>query len=371
MMTDPIHHLPGIESQRVRTSRLDTHLLVSGPRPGTRSNWSVPGARGLPVLFLHGNFSSSTFWEETMLALPDRFRAVAPDQRGYGLSDPAARIDATLGFGDWADDVAALADALGWDQFHLVAHSLGGCVAWAVIARWPQRLRSVVLVSPGPPCGFGGTHGERGELNHEDGAGSGAGLANPELVRRLSQGEREISHGLFSPRAAMNRLLWKPPFRPAREEELLTAMLQIHLGDRQFPGDWVASPHWPGFAPGRFGPINAMSPRYNGWVLERLLAARPKPRLLWVYGSDDLLIADHSLSDAGTQGQLGLRPGWPGAKVFPPQPYLAQVTFTLDQYERTGGQVGRLILSGVGHTPYLERPAEFQSALVDHLEACS
>jgi pimeloyl-ACP methyl ester carboxylesterase len=102
-----------------------------------------------------------------------------------------------------------------------------------------------------------------------------------------------------------------------------------------------------------------------------LLEARHKPSLLWVYGSDDVLIADHSLSDAGTQGKLGLRPGWPGAEVFPPQPYLTQVTFALDEYERTGGEVQRLVLPDVGHTPYLERPAEFQSALVDHLAACS
>ena len=51
-------------------------MLTSGPQDGE------------PVLFLHGNLSSSTFWEETMLALPNRFRAVAPDQRCYGLSDP-------------------------------------------------------------------------------------------------------------------------------------------------------------------------------------------------------------------------------------------------------------------------------------------
>jgi pimeloyl-ACP methyl ester carboxylesterase len=355
-MRDLIHHLPGIESTRIRTARLDMHLLLSGP------------VDGQPVLFLHGNMSSSTFWEETMLALPDRYRAVAPDQRGYGLSDRSAWINATRGFGEWADDVAALAEALGWGQFHLVAHSLGGCVAWAVIGGQSQRLQSVTLVCPGPPCGFGGAHGECGTLNHKDGAGSGAGLAHPEFVRRIRLGERDISHQLFSPRAAMNRLLWRPPFRPTREEELLTAMLQIHVGDQQFPGDWVASPHWPGFAPGRFGPINAMSPRYNGLVLQRLLEARQKPRLLWINGADDVLISDNSLSDAGTQGQLGLRPGWPGVEVFPPQPYLTQVTFALDEYERTGGQACRLVLPDVGHTPYLERPLEFQTALINHLD---
>ena len=358
-MNDPIRHLPGILSERVRTARLETQVLMSGP------------ADGEPVLFLHGNLSSSTFWEETMLALPDRFRAFAPDQRGYGMSERTARIDATHGVGDWSDDVVALADALGWDRFDLVAHSLGGCVAWAVIGRQPQRLRSVILVAPGPPCGFGGAHGDRGELNHDDGAGSGAALVHPEFVRRISQGEREVLHELLSPRSVMNRQYWKAPFHPVREEELLTAMLQVHVGEQQFPGDWIPSAHWPGFAPGRFGPINALSPRYNGWVFERLLEPREKPRLLWVQGACDAVIANNSIADPGTQGRLGLRPGWPGEEVFPPQPLLAEVTYALDQYERTGGKVQRLILPEVGHTPYLENPMKFQAALIDHLEARS
>ena len=120
-VNESIRHLPGIASTRVRTARLETQVLASGPQDGE------------PVLFLHGNLSSSAFWEETMLALPDRFRAVRIDQRCYGLSDPAAWIDATRGFGDWADDAVAMADHFGWERFHLIAHSLGGCVAWAMM----------------------------------------------------------------------------------------------------------------------------------------------------------------------------------------------------------------------------------------------
>lgn len=82
-------HLPGIESSVVRSSRLRMHCLSSGP------------VEGAPVLFLHGNLSTSTFWEETMLALPPQCRAVAPDLRGCGSTDPTARIDATRGFADW------------------------------------------------------------------------------------------------------------------------------------------------------------------------------------------------------------------------------------------------------------------------------
>jgi pimeloyl-ACP methyl ester carboxylesterase len=169
----------------------------------------------------------------------------------------------------------------------------------------------------------------------------------------------------------MNRLCWQPPFRPAREEQLLTAMLQVHLGEGRFPGDALSSPHWPGFAPGQFGPINAISPRYNGWVLPQLLQAAGKPRLLWIHGDVDPIVCDASPSDPGTQGKLGFREGWPGPHVFPPQPLLQQVQFAVDQYHRRGGSTQQIVLPDVGHTPYLEQAVPFQSALIDHLNARS
>ena len=153
-MNDPIAHLPCIESTEVVTPQLRMHVLTSGPQLGE------------PVLFLHGNLCSSTIWEETMLALPDRFRAIAPDLRGYGLTDPDAIVDATRGVAQWADDAIALADELAWDRFHVVGHSLGGCATWALLAQYSERLASVTLESPGPPCGFGGARGEQGTLNY-------------------------------------------------------------------------------------------------------------------------------------------------------------------------------------------------------------
>ena len=74
--------IPGVTAQTVTTSRLTTRVLFSGPKDG------------IPVLFIHGNFSSATWWEETMVALPPKFRAIAPDQRGLGESDRKVKINA-------------------------------------------------------------------------------------------------------------------------------------------------------------------------------------------------------------------------------------------------------------------------------------
>jgi pimeloyl-ACP methyl ester carboxylesterase len=350
-----ITHLTGIRSRYVETTRLHMHILTSGREDGD------------VVFFLHGNASSSTIWEQTLLHLPPCYWGIAPDLRGYGSTDPSAVIDATRGVQDWVDDVLALAVALRVDRFYLVGHSLGGFVCWGCLASYPQRLIGVTLIAPGPPCGFGGVRGLQGEWNNPDCSGSGAGLVQPRFAKLLQEGERGLQEPMFSPRAVMNRLFWKPPFRPAREEAFLSAMLQIHLGPRQYPGDAISSGYWPFTAPGSFGPVNALSPKYNRGLLSQVLGSSLKPPILWIQGTDDPIISDTSQPDSGYQGKMGYRPDWPGDEVFPPQPMLSQVSYALDQYARASGTVEYLSVSGAGHTPFVEQPEPVQRSLVRHL----
>lgn len=284
--------LPGISAETVTTGRLTTRVLFSGPRDG------------VPVLFLHGNSSSATWWEETMLALPDGYWAIAPDQRGFGDADVAKKVDATRGASDWADDAVALLDALGIERAHVVGNSLGGVVVWRLLADYPQRLLSATVVDTGSPYGFGGTKDVDGTACWPDFAGSGGGLSNPELIKRLVEQDRGMD-SRFSPRLAIRTLLVKPPFIPAREEELLASMFATHLGPQDNPGDFVPSANWPFVAPGVWGAANALSPKYIGDAVERMLAAQPKPPLLWVRGSHDLAVGDTSLSCPGTLGSMG------------------------------------------------------------------
>ena len=130
-----ISTMEGVTSSFVQTGRLRTHVLSCGFDEGT------------PVVFLHGNFSAATYWEETMLALPAGFRAIAPDLRGYGWTEDKL-IDATRGMGDWSADLAALLDALNIDKAHLVGWSLGGGVLYRFLSDHPARALSVTLISP-------------------------------------------------------------------------------------------------------------------------------------------------------------------------------------------------------------------------------
>src|SRR5437667_10726624 len=88
---------------------------------------SIPDRTGPAVLFVHGNVSSSLFWQPAMLALPEGYRPLAADLRGFGDTDPEP-VDATRGLRDYADDLAAVIDALGLPEVHLVGWSMGGGV---------------------------------------------------------------------------------------------------------------------------------------------------------------------------------------------------------------------------------------------------
>jgi pimeloyl-ACP methyl ester carboxylesterase len=346
--------LPGITSQMIQTPRLDMHVLTSGE------------ANATPVLFIHGNASSSTYWEEIMLKLPSEYRGVAPDLRGYGDTEDKL-IDATRGCGDWVDDLLALADAMGLQKFHVVGHSMGGSIIFSLVGAAPARILSATLVDPGSPFGFGGTKDVNGTPNYDDFAGSGGGIVNPEFPKLMAAGDRSADNPQASPRVVMNSFYWKPPFKPAREEELLSSLLSEKVGPDKYPGDFVPSANWPNVAPGKFGPINALSPKYVGDSVKNFIAAHPKPRVLWVRGSDDQITSDTSFFDFGTLGKLGFVPGWPGEEIYPPQPMVAQTRNVLEHYKAQGGDYSEHVIADTGHSPFIEKPEEFSALLIAHL----
>lgn len=352
--------MPGITPKPITSERIATRVLFSGP------------GGGVPVLFLHGNSSSATWWEETMVALPGPgsghgpgYRAIAPDQRGFGEAEFDTKVDASRGALDWADDAVALLDQLQIDRAHVVGNSLGGVVVWALMAHYPKRLLSATVVDTGSPYGFGGTKDVDGTPCYDDYAGSGGGLVNPELVKRLAEGDRSME-SRFSPRAALRTLLVKPPFVPGREEELLSAMFTTHLGPQDSPGDFVPSPNWPYVAPGVWGSANALSPKYLNYV-QGMLAAEPKVRVLWVRGSHDLAVSDTALSCPGTLGSMGAIPNWPGMEVYPPQPMVSQTRAVLQKYVAAGGWYQEVVIEDAGHVPFIEKPDEFNAVLHAHL----
>lgn len=119
---------------------------------GTFDAIAAGPADGRPVLLLHGFPEAAVEWDHQVAMLGDNgFRAVAPDQRGYS---PRVRPDqvAEYGIDILADDVAAIADALGFARFDLVGHDWGGAVAWRVADRHGHRVRSLSVISTPHPA---------------------------------------------------------------------------------------------------------------------------------------------------------------------------------------------------------------------------
>ena len=346
--------LPGIITKRVPTSRLTVNVL------------SVAGrGDGPAVLFVHGNVSSSLFWQPLMLALPESHRPLAIDLRGFGDTDPEP-VDATRGLRDYADDLAAVIHALGLESVHLIGWSMGGGVVLQYLVDRPgtHRVASVTLEDPVSPFGFGGTRGLDGTLCDPRAAGTGAGGANPEFVERLAAGDRSGDSPL-SPRQVLLAHYVKPPHVPEHLDILVESMLSTRIGDDHYPGTSRPAEAWPGFAPGDRGVLNTMAPTV--FRIADLSGVEPKPPVLWVRGADDVIVSDTSLYDLAYLGSLGAIPGWPGEQTWPPQPMVAQTRSVLLGYAASGGRFREVVIDDSGHGPHLDQPEKILAELRDHL----
>lgn len=332
-----------LERRDVKTPRLTQHVRLRGNE-------------GVPVIFVHGNCSSSYFYEGFMKRMPKGFRGIAPDLRGYGDTE-AAPVDARRGLRDWSDDVVALMDALKVQKALLVGHSMGGGVVMQLAIDHPERVSGIVLEDPVSPFGFGGTKGADGKAIHADFAGSGGGTANPEFAQRLGKKDRS-AESQVSPRNVMNGCYVKPPFKAPDEEALLDSVLSTRVSDAHYPGPLTQSANWPGVAPGETGINNAFSPKFMN--LSAFADVNPRPDVLWIRGADDVIVSDTSLFDLGYLGKLGAVPGWPGEDVYPPQPMVSQIRYVLDRYAKNGGKYREEVIADAGHSPHIEKPEQFE-----------
>ncbi len=99
------------------------HLLAAGDGP--------------PVALLHGGFGGAGNWYRTLGSLARRFRVLAPDRPGFGLSDPPAPDDLS-----WLDE---LLTALDLRRVALVGHAGGGALALAYAQARPGAVTALAL----------------------------------------------------------------------------------------------------------------------------------------------------------------------------------------------------------------------------------
>lgn len=121
--------------------------------------WGPPGAA--PVLALHGWLDNAASFDGLAPLLPE-LRVLALDLAGHGCSDwrpPGVHYH----FVDFVEDVVSVADALDWQRFSLLGHSLGAAIASCAAAVVPERVSRLVLIE-----GLGPLAGEpaRGPIAH-------------------------------------------------------------------------------------------------------------------------------------------------------------------------------------------------------------
>ena len=98
---------------------------------------------GDAIICLHGRWGRGETWVDFMQAYGDRYRIIAPDQRGHGLSGkPVSKYTAD----EMAADIVALMDHLNIDSIILVGHSMGASVAASLCATHPDRAKALALL---------------------------------------------------------------------------------------------------------------------------------------------------------------------------------------------------------------------------------
>ncbi len=231
-------------------------MMVSGRQvmlPSIEVSILEAGSGGKPMMFLHGFAGGKEDYAGQLSGLAvSGYHVVAPDLRGHGASG-APFDEASYSFEIIAADVVELVEVLGWKNFILVGHSMGGMVAQEVALLAGDRVSVLVLVD----TSAGGLDMDRGpalaavELVRTAGterlatliaAMGGAGPLDSEAARRFSDSEPGwVERGDANLRNASDAMyaamLIAMVDRPDRREALasLTMPTLVMVGDQDEP----------------------------------------------------------------------------------------------------------------------------------------
>jgi len=108
---------------------------------GVRTRYYDEGS-GEPLVLLHGGtwtgFASANTWARNVERLAERFRVIAPDRLGHGMTDNPSSAEAFV-FGSEVTHMEAFLERLGVGRYHLCGQSRGGGLAARLAVRSPDR----------------------------------------------------------------------------------------------------------------------------------------------------------------------------------------------------------------------------------------
>lgn len=277
----------------VQGNGLRFRVLADGPTTGDL------------VLMLHGFPEGAESWSRQISAVAKAGGlAIAPDMRGYGMSDAPARVD-DYRMENLIEDVAGIIRAFGRDGAHIAGHDWGALVAWYFADAHPEMTKTLTVLSVGHPAAL-----------------AAARKSDPDQLQR----SRYID--LFLLEGKAERVLEEDGFRR------LQAMFQIGPNAGSVPrgaiDTFVRSQSRPGRLTAGLNYYRANLDANHGWASLRTDLKVSAPTVL-LWGDQD--------------------------------PALGRL-----QAERTAmyvsGEYRLEVLEGAGHWLQFERPAEVSSALV-------
>ena len=120
---------------------------------GIRLHYAECGSGEDLVILLHGFPECWYSWRHQLPVLGEKYRAVAPDMRGYNLSDkPAGSHNYGIEF--LVNDVVGLINYFDKGKAAIVAHDWGAGVAWALAQRHPKLVSKLVAMQVPPPAAW-------------------------------------------------------------------------------------------------------------------------------------------------------------------------------------------------------------------------
>ncbi|HEX8248183.1 MAG TPA: alpha/beta hydrolase [Pyrinomonadaceae bacterium] len=117
---------------------------------GTRLHYAKAGDGERLVILLHGFPEFWYSWRHQLAALGDEYTVVAPDLRGYNLSDKPTGV-ADYEIDKSVDDVVGLIHHFGREKAAVVGHDWGASIAWALAAKHPEYLWKLGALQVPPP----------------------------------------------------------------------------------------------------------------------------------------------------------------------------------------------------------------------------
>jgi len=187
-----------------------TATVLHATSPGARIAYEEHG-EGAPLLLIHGLGYGRWGWGPVLAPLAERYRVLAFDNRGIGASSVP---DGPYSARTMAEDAVAVLEAAGVGRAHVVGTSLGGMVAQALAADFPERVDRLVLACTTP----GGPHA----------------VPFPEATRRLLEQAQSLEPLVALRRFVENALAPDPP------EALVDEIVALRVAHPPDPAGWQA-----------------------------------------------------------------------------------------------------------------------------------